>query len=229
MIVDDDDLMRAGLRAILESDPDIEVVAEAGDGRRALIRARDLLPDLVLMDVRMPELDGIAATRELTALDDPPRVLVLTTFAHDEYVLDALRVGAAGFMLKRSTPEELIASVKAAAAGETPLAREVVGTVVAHMAEGAIVAAPGDDYDRLTPREREVLDGLARGLSNAEIADTLVVQASTVKSHVKGVLGKLGLRDRVQAVIYAYEHGIARPGADSGDGGDKDGDSQRDQ
>jgi len=213
MIVDDDDLMRSGLHAILASDERIEIVAEAPDGRRALMRARESRPDVVLMDVRMPDMDGISATRGLQELPTPPRVLVLTTFGHDEYVFGALRAGASGFLLKRATPEELIAAVHATAAGETPLAKEIIRTVVAHVAGSPRTGEPGAEFSELTPREREVLQLLARGKTNAEIATVMVIEPSTVKTHVKAILAKLGLRDRVQAVIYAYESGLVVPGA----------------
>jgi DNA-binding NarL/FixJ family response regulator len=213
LVVDDDALMRAGLRGVLSSDDAIAVVGEAGDGRAAIERVAALEPDVVLMDVRMPGLDGIAATREvLAAASGDVRVLILTTFEQDDYVFGALRAGASGFLLKRARPEELIAAVHAVAAGDSLLSPSVTRTVIDRLARIPPGAEPGaDGLDELTPREREVLDLLARGLSNAEIAAALVIEESTAKTHVKRVLTKLRLRDRVQAVIYAYERGLARP------------------
>jgi DNA-binding NarL/FixJ family response regulator len=214
LVVDDDALMRAGLRGVLSSDDAIAVVGEAGDGRAAIERVAALEPDVVLMDVRMPGLDGIAATREvLAAAPGDVRVLILTTFEQDDYVFGALRAGASGFLLKRARPEELIAAVHAVAAGDSLLSPSVTRTVIDRLARIPPGAEPGDadGLDELTPREREVLDLLARGLSNAEIAAALVIEESTAKTHVKRVLTKLRLRDRVQAVIYAYERGLARP------------------
>lgn len=214
LIVDDDELMRTGLRGILATDPDIEVVGEASDGERARLRARDLSPDVVLMDVRMPGEDGITATREICADAEGPRVVILTTFAHDNYVVGALRAGASGFLLKRASPEELIRGVKDAADGELTIAREVMALVVAEATRATPRRAVPDEISSLTPKEREVLGHLARGHSNAEIAAQLVVETSTIKTHVKALLAKLGLRDRVQAVIWAYENGVITPGDD---------------
>jgi DNA-binding NarL/FixJ family response regulator len=214
LIVDDDDLMRAGLRGVLTSDDAIEIVGEATDGREAVYLARKLRPDVVLMDVRMPGLDGISATGELLATAVGTRVLILTTFEQDDYVFGALRAGASGFLLKRARPEELLAAVHAVAAGDSLLSPSVTRTVIDRFARMSPEDAPPADDDglgELTPREREVLELLARGMSNAEIAAALVVEESTVKTHVKRVLQKLRLRDRVQAVIYAYERGLARP------------------
>jgi DNA-binding NarL/FixJ family response regulator len=214
LVVDDDALMRAGLRGVLCSDDGVEVVGEAGDGAEAVARAAALEPDVVLMDVRMPGLDGISATRELLAASDAARVLILTTFEQDDYVFGALRAGASGFLLKRARPEELLAAVHAVAAGDSLLSPSVTRTVIdrfARIAPDDTPTAEVDGLDELTPREREVLELLARGMSNAEIAAALVVEESTVKTHVKRVLQKLRLRDRVQAVIYAYERGLARP------------------
>jgi DNA-binding NarL/FixJ family response regulator len=212
LVVDDDALMRAGLRGVLGSDDGIEVVGEAGDGAEAVAQAAALTPDVVLMDVRMPGLDGIAATRDLLAADSDVRVLILTTFEQDDYVFGALRAGASGFLLKRARPEDLLAAVHAVAAGDSLLSPSVTRTVIDALArtppDGGVRA---DGLDELTPREREVLELLARGMSNAEIAAALVIEESTVKTHVKRVLQKLRLRDRVQAVIYAYERGLARP------------------
>jgi DNA-binding NarL/FixJ family response regulator len=214
LIVDDDDLMRAGLRSVLSSDETIEVVGESSDGREGVATARELRPDVVLMDIRMPELDGISATRELLAVSPDAKVVVLTTFEDDEYVFGALSAGASGFLLKRTRPEELIGAIHTIAAGDSLLSPAVTRTVIDRMA-----AAPPPDsraHDRLgelTPREREVLELIARGLSNAEIAAELVVEESTVKSHVKRILMKLHARDRVQAVIFAYESGLTRAGS----------------
>jgi DNA-binding NarL/FixJ family response regulator len=214
LMVDDDALLRAGLEAILSSDDGIEVVGEAPDGRVAVERARELRPDVVLMDVRMPTLDGIAATRELVAAVPDARVVILTTFEDDDYIFGALTAGASGFLLKRTSPELLIDAIKAVAAGDSLLSPSVTRRVVDRMAALPSGEAVLDRrLDRLTAREREVLEELARGLSNAEIAEALVIEESTVKTHVKRILMKLGLRDRVQAVIFAYESGLTRPGA----------------
>jgi DNA-binding NarL/FixJ family response regulator len=212
LIVDDDELMRAGLRGVLASDPEIEIVGEAGDGRDAVYRARKLQPDVVLMDVRMPDVDGIRATRQLLdagAGGDGLRVMILTTFEDDDYIFGALNAGASGFLLKRTRPEDLIAAIHTIAAGDSLLSPSVTSRVIERTAR-----RPAPDADRdarlaeLTPREREVLDLLAQGLSNAEIAAALVIEESTVKTHVKRVLVKLAVRDRVQAVIFAYESGL---------------------
>jgi DNA-binding NarL/FixJ family response regulator len=211
LMVDDDALLRAGLEAILSSDDGIEVVGEAPDGRVAVERARELRPDVVLMDVRMPTLDGIAATRELVAAVPDARVVILTTFEDDDYIFGALTAGASGFLLKRTSPELLIDAIKAVAAGDSLLSPSVTRRVVDRMAALPSGEAVLDRrLDRLTAREREVLEQLARGLSNAEIAEALVIEESTVKTHVKRILMKLGLRDRVQAVIFAYETGLVR-------------------
>jgi RNA polymerase sigma factor (sigma-70 family) len=201
--------MRAGLKAVLSSDPAIELAGEAADGRAAIEQVRALAPDVVLMDVRMPDLDGIAATRELTATAAATKVLMLTTFEEDEYIFGGLAAGAAGFMLKRSSPEELIAAIHTVAAGDALLSPSVTKRVITEMAQ-----APRRDerarerLDALTPREQEVLALIGRGLSNGEIASELVVEESTVKTHVKRILQKLQLRDRVHAVIVAYESGL---------------------
>ena len=214
LLVDDDDLMRAGLRAIMSSTDRIEVVGEAADGRAAVDDARALAPDVILMDVRMPDLDGISATREIVAACAEAKVLILTTFEEDDYIFDALNAGASGFLLKRTRPEELIAAIGTIAAGESLLSPSVTRTVIQRMAQQpAPDAAMTDRLDRLTPREREVLELIARGLSNTEIAASLVVEESTVKTHVKHILRKLHLRDRVQSVIFAYEAGLIRPEA----------------
>jgi len=210
LIVDDDALMRAGLRGVLANDEGIEVVGEAVDGRDALYRTRLLKPDVVLMDVRMPDLDGIAATRQLLDTFPVVRVVILTTFEQNDYIFGALSAGASGFLLKRTPPEELVAAIHTIAAGDSLLSPSVTSRVIERMAK-----QPAPDASRdarlveLTPREREVLGLVARGLSNAEIAAALVIEESTVKTHVKRILSKLGVRDRVQAVIFAYESGLA--------------------
>jgi DNA-binding NarL/FixJ family response regulator len=210
LIADDDHLMRAGLVAVLESDRDIEVVGQASTGREAVALTRRRQPDVVLMDVQMPDLDGIAATRELTGASPVARVLILTTFEEDDYIFGGLRAGASGFLLKRTRPEDLIAAVHTIAAGESLLSPSVTRRVIDRMAAQPAAGGGSAELDELTPRERDVLELLTRGLSNAEIAEALVVEPSTVKTHVKRILMKLGLRDRVQAVIYAYEHGVNR-------------------
>jgi DNA-binding NarL/FixJ family response regulator len=213
LLVDDDYLMRAGLRAVLSSDDRIDVTSEAADGRDAVELAARLRPDVVLMDVRMPNLDGIAATRELLARVPSTRVIVLTTFEDDDYIFGALNAGASGFLLKRTRPEELIAAIHTVADGDALLSPSVTRRVVDRMAPRLpLGATTGDRLDELTPRERDVLELIARGLSNREIADTLVIEESTVKTHVKRILMKLGLRDRVHAVIVAYETGLVWPG-----------------
>ena len=214
LLVDDDDLMRAGLKAVLSSDEKIEVVGEAGDGRTGVERARFTRPDVVLMDVRMPDLDGIAATRELLAAAPDSRVVILTTFEQDDYIFGALNAGASGFLLKRTGPEELLAAIHTVAAGDSLLSPSVTRTVIERMARQPTPEIGSSRLlDALTPREREVLVLLARGLSNSEIAAELVIEESTAKTHVKRVLMKLHLRDRIQAVIFAYESGVTQPGA----------------
>jgi DNA-binding NarL/FixJ family response regulator len=210
LLADDQELMRTGFRLILNAEADIEVVGEAADGTQAVHAARRLEPDVVLMDVRMPHMDGIAATRKLGP--DGPRVLILTTFDLDEYVYDALRAGASGFLLKDAPADQLIAAIRVVASGEALLAPTVTRRLIAEFVrrpEPASVPA----LEELTARELEVLKLLARGLSNAEVARELVVSDATVKTHVKRVLSKLGLRDRVQAVVLAYETGLVQPGS----------------
>jgi DNA-binding NarL/FixJ family response regulator len=213
LIVDDDDLMRAGLEAVLFSDETVAVVGQVSDGRAAVEQGRALRPDVVLMDVRMPNLDGIAATRELVTAAPEAKVVILTTFERDDYIFGALNAGASGFLLKRTSPEELIAAIHAVAAGDSLLSPSVTRRVIDRMAQQPTAEVGFDDrLGELTPREREVLEQVARGLSNSEIAAALVIEESTVKTHVKRILMKLRLRDRVQAVIFAYESGLTRPG-----------------
>jgi DNA-binding NarL/FixJ family response regulator len=211
LVADDDDLMRAGLVELLAGDPSIEIVGEAASGRQAVERTRRLDPDVVLMDVRMPDLDGIAATRELARAATPARVLILTTFEQDDYIFGALRAGASGFLLKRTRPEDLIAAVHTIGAGDSLLSPSVTRRVIDRMARQPTPDLTDQDKLReLTPRERDVLELLARGLSNREIATELVVEESTIRTHVKRILMKLHLRDRVQAVIFVYETGMSR-------------------
>jgi DNA-binding NarL/FixJ family response regulator len=215
LIADDQALVRAGFRKILEADPAIEVVGEAADGLEAVECSRVHVPDVVLMDIRMPGLDGIAATRRLSEeLKDGPRVLVLTTFGLEEYVYEALRAGASGFLLKDVPPEQLIDAVHVVARGDALLDPAITRSVIAAFASRPAARRElAERIEELTPRERDVFALVARGLSNAEIAGELVVGDGTVKTHVAHLLLKLGLRDRVQAVIYAYEAGVVQPGA----------------
>jgi DNA-binding NarL/FixJ family response regulator len=212
LVADDQAVVRMGFTAMLDSQPDMTVVATAEDGQHAVRLATELSPDVVLMDIRMPVLDGIEATRLLTAGDPAPRVLVLTTFDLDDYVYDALRAGASGFLLKDATPEEILLAVRVVGAGEALLAPSVTRRLIAEFAGRARLAIP-PEVSRLTPREREVLLHVAGGRTNAEIAADLHLAEQTVKSHVSSVLFKLGLRDRVQAVIMAYESGLVVAGA----------------
>ncbi|OIK25259.1 response regulator transcription factor [Streptomyces malaysiense] len=213
LLVDDEPLVRAGLRAVLGAQPDIEVVGEAADGAAVIPLVRRLRPDVVAMDVRMPLLDGIEATRAvLRTVADPPKILVVTTFEDDEYVYEALRAGADGFLLKRARPAEIVHAVRLIAEGESLLFPASVRRLAERYGDGAgRPARAGTARTRLTGREAEVLRLMARGLSNAEIAARLVVGAETVKSHVSAVLAKLGARDRTQAVIAAYESGFVEP------------------
>jgi DNA-binding NarL/FixJ family response regulator len=212
LLADDQRLVRSGFRLILRVDPGIEVVGEAGDGAEAVALAKELKPDVVLMDVRMPKLDGIAATRLLMQEAEPPRVLVLTTFDIDEYVYGALRAGASGFLLKDAPEDQLLAAIHVAADGGALFSPGVTRRLIERFAQLGEIAAP-PALDELSPREIEVLQVVARGLSNAEIAKKLVLSEHTVKSHVARILQKLDLRDRTQAVILAYESGLVRPGA----------------
>ncbi|MFY4718668.1 response regulator [Streptomyces sp. LaBMicrA B280] len=213
LLVDDEPLVRAGLRAVLGAQPDIEVVGEAADGAAVIPLVRRLRPDVVAMDVRMPLLDGIEATRAvLRTVADPPKILVVTTFEDDEYVYEALRAGADGFLLKRARPAEIVHAVRLVAEGESLLFPASVRRLAERYGDGqGRPARPVLERARLTERETEVLRLMARGLSNAEIAAGLVVGAETVKSHVSAVLAKLGARDRTQAVIAAYESGFVEP------------------
>jgi DNA-binding NarL/FixJ family response regulator len=216
LIVDDQELVRAGFRVVLESEADLEVVGEADNGAAAVDLARSLRPDVVLMDVRMPVLDGIEATRRIRAdveADCGPRVLVLTTFDLDEHVYAALRAGASGFLLKDARAAQLVEAVRTVAAGEALIAPSVTKRLVAEFASRPTEPEPMPALAELTPRELEVLELVARGLSNAEIAARLFVGEATVKTHVTRILAKLDLRDRVQAVVLAYEWGIVRPGS----------------
>lgn len=211
LIADDQAVVRLGFTAMLAAQPDLEVVGAAADGRAAVELSRRSRPDVVLMDIRMPVLGGIDATRELQALDPPPKVLVLTTFDIDEYVYDALRAGASGFLLKDATPAQILEAIHVVAAGDALLAPIVTRRLIDEFASRPRLASP-PQLMQLTVREREVFVLLARGLANAEIATVLHLAEQTVKTHVSAVLGKLGLRDRVQAVVLAYESGIVIPG-----------------
>ena len=214
LIADDQALVRVGLRKILENEPEMSVVGEAGDGEEAVAGARRLRPDVVLMDIRMPVLDGIEATRRIVKAQPSARVLMLTTFGLDSYVYDALRAGASGFMLKDAPPEEIAAAVRIVASGEALLAPAVTRAVIEEFSrhKPAHVAAPPAAVAVLTAREHQVLNLLARGLSNPEISKRLTISEATTKTHVARILQKLDLRDRIQAVIYAYETGLIAPG-----------------
>jgi DNA-binding NarL/FixJ family response regulator len=211
LLADDDALMRAGLAVVLDNAAGIDVVGEAPDGIQAVELCRALTPDVVLMDVRMPGVDGIEATRHVLEAAPETRVVILTTFEEDDYIFGALGAGASGFLLKRTRPEELIAAVHTIAAGDSLLAPSVTRRVIERMATRPSPAPAAARLESLTPRERDVLELVARGLSNGEIAAELFIEESTVKTHVKRILGKLGARDRVQAVIAAFEGGLARP------------------
>jgi DNA-binding NarL/FixJ family response regulator len=211
LLVDDQALVRSGFRLILETRDDLEVVGEAEDGREAVDLARRLKPDVILMDVRMPHVDGVEATRRLAAIGSPARVLILTTFDLDEYVYEAIRAGASGFLLKDVQPAQLVDAVRVVAAGEALLAPTVTRRLLDHFASMLPSPRPPAELARLTERELEILTLLADGLSNAELAELLFLSETTVKTHVSSVLRKLGLRDRVQAVVLAYKAGLARP------------------
>jgi DNA-binding NarL/FixJ family response regulator len=217
LIADDQSLVRTGFRMILDAEPDLNVVGEAIDGREAVDKAKAAKPDVILMDIRMPELDGIEATRRIVAEsgDDAPKVLMLTTFDLNEYVYEALRAGASGFLLKDVPAEQLADGVRVVAAGEALLAPSVTRRLLSEFAQvRPRDAAPPPAFEELTPRELEVFRLIARGLSNAEVAQELIVSETTVKTHVARVLMKLSLRDRIQAVVLAYESGIIQPGAE---------------
>ena len=219
VIVDDQGMVRAGFRSLLADEPDLEVVGEAANGEDAVEAVTRLVPDVTLMDIRMPVLDGIAATRRLLEGRVPTKILVLTTFDLDEYVFEALRAGASGFLLKDAPAEELAAAIRVVASGDALLAPGVTRRVIDAFLRRGAPASPRPDPQlaQLTPREAEVLGLLARGLSNLDIAQRLYVSEGTTKTHVSNVLAKLGLRDRVQAVIFAYEHGIVVAGSDGPD------------
>ena len=213
VIADDQGMVRSGFTTLLNSEPDIEVIGEAVNGAEAVSRAAALRPDVILMDVRMPVLDGLQATRQITAMIDPPKVLVLTTFDLDDYVYQALRWGASGFLLKDASAEELANAVRVVAAGDALLAPGVTKRLIAEFARlGAPRGPSRRQLGDLTERETEVLALVARGMSNAEIAGRLVVAEQTIKTHVSRILMKLGLRDRTQAVVLAYETGLVQPG-----------------
>ena len=217
LLVDDQALVRAGFRMILDAEPDMEVVGEASDGREAIDQVRSLRPDVVLMDIRMPELDGLEAARRILATtgDDAPKILMLTTFDLDEYVYEALRAGASGFLLKDTPPEQLVDAIRVVAGGDALLSPSITRRVISEFVKGS-GPKPQAQFPRLqdlTARELEVPVLIARGLSNAEIARELWVSETTVKTHVARMLMKLGLRDRVQAVVLAYESGLIAPGA----------------
>ena len=207
LVADDQPLVRAGIRRVIEADPTLAVVGEAGDGHEAVALTRALHPDIVLMDIRMPILDGIEATRRLVEDGTGARIIVLTTFGLDEYVLGALRAGASGFVLKEAPPEEILEAIRVVATGDALIAPAVTRAVIEELGRRPARAELTVRLEELTPREREVFGLLARGLSNAEIAAELVVGEGTVKTHVAHVLAKLGVRDRVQAVVFAYESG----------------------
>jgi DNA-binding NarL/FixJ family response regulator len=210
LLADDQALVRTGFGLILNAEPDLVVVGEAADGREAVARAQELAPDVVLMDIRMPELDGIEATRAVVEAQPDARVIMLTTFDVDDYVVAAFRAGASGFLLKTAPRDQLVAAIRTVHAGDALLAPASTRRLIEEYARPAAEPA---ELAELTPRERDVLTLLARGRSNAEIAAELVVEPSTVKSHVASLLGKLALRDRVQAVVFAYESGLVRPGS----------------
>jgi DNA-binding NarL/FixJ family response regulator len=213
VVADDQGMVRSGFSTLLNAQPDIEVIGEAVNGQEAIARAAELRPDVILMDVRMPVLDGLQATRQIAATDDPPRILILTTFDLDDYVYEALRAGASGFLLKDASAGELAEAVRVVAAGDGLLAPGVTRRLIAEFARMGGPRAPArKNIKDLTDRETEVLALVARGMTNGEIASYLVIAEQTVKTHVSRVLTKLGLRDRAQAVIFAYESGLVRPG-----------------
>jgi DNA-binding NarL/FixJ family response regulator len=211
LIADDEALIRSGLQLMLESQPDLRVVAEAEDGKAAIEIARSHRPDVILMDIQMPRMSGIEATRTITDGDDPPKVVMLTTFGNDENVYQALRAGASGFLLKDSRPEDVIRAIRVVAAGEALLSPAVTRRLVDGFVTSHQPPTIDTSYERLTDREREVVALVAEGLSNQEIAERLFVSFSTAKTHVSHVLTKLDLRDRIHIVIYAYQHGLVDP------------------
>jgi DNA-binding NarL/FixJ family response regulator len=215
LLADDQELLRMGFRMVLEAQPDLEVAGEAGDGERAVELVSQLEPDIVLMDVRMPIMDGVEATRRIVDRGGRSRVIILTTFDLDEYAYSALRAGASGFLLKDAPPADLLSAIRAVARGDAVVAPSTTKRLLESVADrlpDPYGAVPPDGLELLTAREREVLVEVARGLSNAEIAETLVLAEATVKTHVGRILSKLALRDRVQLVIYAYDHGLVAPG-----------------
>ena len=213
LLADDQAMVRAGFRMILETDPDMAVVGEASNGEQAVDSTRRLRPDVVLMDIQMPDLDGLQATRRITSDEAlSSRVVILTTFERDEYVFESLQAGASGFLLKNAPPEELLHAVRVVAAGDALLAPSVTRRIIEQFARRPVRPERGPELEALTQREREVLTLLARGKSNAELAAALFVREGTIKTHVSSLLAKLGLRDRVQAVVLAYESGLVTPG-----------------
>jgi DNA-binding NarL/FixJ family response regulator len=212
VVADDQAMVRAGLRMVLEAEPDLRVVGEAADGEEAVAVVRRCAPDVVLMDIRMPRVDGIEAARRLLEAGSRARVLMLTTFNEDDYLYAALRAGTSGFLLKEAPPEQLVDAVRVVAAGDALLAPAVTRRVIEEFARSASPSTPPPALAELTAREVEVLGLLGRGLSNAEIAAELIISEATAKTHVGRILMKLGLRDRAQAVVFAYESGVVRPG-----------------
>jgi DNA-binding NarL/FixJ family response regulator len=215
-LVDDQAMVRAGFRMILESEPDIEVVGEAEDGASAIVGVHELKPDIVLMDVQMPVMDGLEATKQIVESQEDvhTRVLILTTFERDEYIFEALRVGASGFLLKNAPPEDMVSAVRVIAEGNALLAPSITRRIIAEFSKRPLPSAKELDIKLLTARELEVLRLVARGMTNAEIAKELMVSEATVKTHVSNVLNKLDVRDRIQVVVYAYENGLVQPGID---------------
>jgi DNA-binding NarL/FixJ family response regulator len=211
LVADDQSLVRGGFRMLLTGEPDLEIVAEASNGLEAVDKAARFHPTVILMDIRMPELDGLEATRRILAADEEARILILTTFDLDEYVFEALRSGASGFVLKDEPPEQLLAAIRTVAAGDALLSPSITKRVIQQFTR-LPRAGPPKEFDELTSREQEVFRLIADGLSNAEIGERLFISDTTVKTHITHILQKLGLRDRVQAVVLAYEAGLVRPG-----------------